>query len=66
MGKKLTKKDLLGQLIRQASQHLEATETNLPALEEDPAWLLLGEPEHWGIHDTSTTVDNYLYRNRGA
>ena len=64
MGKKLTKKEILGQLIRQEARKFEeeSEERHLPGLEEDPAWILLSSPVKWGIKDTSTTVDNYLYK----
>ena len=68
MGKKITKKELLGQLIRQSAKKYE--EEQLPEdtseLETDPAWILLRKPMKWGIQDTSTTVDEYLYKRKGA
>ncbi len=30
-------------------------------LEEDPAWVLLDKPKRWGIKDSSTRIDEYLY-----
>ena len=30
-------------------------------LEEDPAWVLLDKPRRWGIKDSSTRIDEYLY-----
>lgn len=64
MGKKMTKKELLGQLIRQESKKYENEQLKhpLPKLEEDSAWILLQSPIKWGIKDTSTTVDKYLYQ----
>jgi len=64
MGKKMTKKEILGNLIRQEAKKFEeeAVENRLPKLEEDIAWKLLFKPIKWGIKDTSTTVDEYLYR----
>lgn len=62
MGKKLTKKEILGNLIRQEAKKFEnnVVDTHLPNLEEDIAWKLLEKPLKWGIKDTSTTVDKYL------
>ena len=64
MGKKMTKKEILGQLIRREATKFEEEVNNhhLPKLEEDSAWKLLQTPEKWGIKDTSTTVDEYLYQ----
>ena len=63
MGKKLTKKEILGNLIRQEAKKFEdeIVDLHLPKLEEDSAWKLLSKPIKWGIKDTSTTVDKYLY-----
>ncbi len=39
MGKKMTKKDLLGQLIRKEAKRIEYTDSSaLPKLEKDLAW----------------------------
>ena len=66
MGKKMTKKDLLGQLIRKEAKRIEYTDSSaLPKLEKDLAWQLLEKPESWGIRDTSVTVDDFLYRRKG-
>jgi hypothetical protein len=64
MGKKMTKKEILGQLIRQEAKKFEeeVINHNLPKLEEDFGWKLLQTPVKWGIKDTSTTVDEYLYQ----
>ncbi len=63
MGKKMTKKEILGQLIRQEAKKYEDEQTRAPGkLEEDPAWILLDKAKKWGIKDTSTTVDKYLYQ----
>ncbi len=63
MGKKMTKKEILGNLIRQEAKKFEDEVLNhhLPSLEDDFAWKLLQKPIKWGIKDTSTTVDEYLY-----
>ena len=66
MGKKMTKKDLLGQLIKKEAKRIEYTNSSaLPVLEQDIAWQLLDKPESWGIRDTSVTVDDFLYRRKG-
>ena len=64
MGKKMTKKEILGLLIRQEAKKFEeeVINHNLPKLEEDFGWKLLQTPVKWGIKDTSTTVDEYLYQ----
>ena len=64
LGKKMTKKEILGQLIRQEAKKFKEERKNLhlPKLEEDSAWKLLQSPVKWGIKDTSTTVDDYLYQ----
>ena len=64
MGKKMTKKEILGQLIRQEAYKFEDEINNqhLPQLNQDYAWKLLQKPLKWGIKDTSTTVDEYLYQ----
>lgn len=33
----------------------------LPPLEEDPAWMALESPEHWGVRDSSDRIDEFLY-----
>ncbi|MHA1450386.1 MAG: hypothetical protein ACTSP4_13300 [Candidatus Hodarchaeales archaeon] len=63
MGKKMTKKEILGNLIRHEAKKFEDEEVDsqLPGLEDDIAWKLLNAPLKWGIKDTSTTVDKHLY-----
>jgi hypothetical protein len=63
IGKKMTKMEILAQLIRQESKKYEDEQLRqpLPKLEEDTAWILLHSPIKWGIKDTSTAVDKYLY-----
>ena len=65
MGKKVTKKEILGRLIREDHEKLDlindAELHDAPPLFEDPAWKMLSSPISWGISDTSTTVDEYLY-----
>ncbi len=33
----------------------------LPALDKDPAWKMLHEPDDWGVKDASEKIDEYLY-----
>jgi len=33
----------------------------LPPLEEDPAWMALESPVHWGVRDSSDRIDEFLY-----
>jgi len=33
----------------------------LPPLEKDPAWMMLGKPDDWGVKDASEKIDEYLY-----
>jgi len=63
MGIKLTKKEILGNLIRQEAKKFEdEVGSPLLELEDDIAWKLLSKPMKWGIEDTSTTVDQHLYQ----
>jgi hypothetical protein len=64
-GKKMTKKDILKELIKRKSSELtnlsvQAKSDSLP-LDKDFAWIMLEKPLNWGISDTSITVDKYLY-----
>ena len=63
MGKKLTKKEILGNLIRQEAKKFEdnVVDHHQSKLEDDIAYKLLSKPQNWGIKDTSTTVDEHLY-----
>ena len=64
-GVKKTKKEILKELIAQKVKEmhdleiLEEEETE--SVEEDYAWKMLEKAPKWGIKDTSTTVDQYLY-----
>lgn len=64
MGKKMTKKEILGNLIRQEAKKFEEEHVDDPPikLEDDTAWKQLKKPLKWGIKDTSTTVDEHLYQ----
>ena len=65
-GKKKTKKGIMKELIRKKAS--EVTDIKLISktvetpLEEDITWILLNKPLSWGIKDTSTTVDQHLYK----
>jgi hypothetical protein len=63
-GKKVTIQEAVGAMIDNALDNEEAFTKNfkkLPPLEEDPAWMMLETPKHWGIKDASTHIDEYLY-----
>ena len=65
MGKKVTKKEILGRLIREDHERLnlisDAELQDAPPLFEDPAWKMLSSSISWGISDSSTTIGEYLY-----
>lgn len=64
-GKKMTKKDILGKLIKQASVQEELFENDVldqsVPLEEDEFWRILQRPDKLEMTDTSTKVDEYVY-----
>ena len=64
-GIKKTKKEIIKELIAQKVKEmhdLEIIEEKTEELiEEDFAWRMLEKAPDWGINDTSTTVDEYLY-----
>ena len=64
-GKKMTKKDIIGELIRKATKEEEVytddgIDMSVP-LDKDPMWDILHSPDPTEITDTSTNVDEYLY-----
>ena len=63
-GKKVTIQEVVGVMIDHALENEEAFTQNfkeLPTLEQDPAWKMLENPQHWGVKDASTRIDEYLY-----
>ena len=63
-GIKKTKKEILKEIIAQKVKEmhdLEIMEEETESIEEDYAWKMLDKAPDWGIKDTSTTVDQYLY-----
>ena len=63
-GIKKTKKEILKEIIAQKVKEmhdLEIMEEETESIEEDYAWKMLDKTPDWGIKDTSTTVDQYLY-----
>ena len=64
MGNKMTKKEILGNLIKQEAKKFKEDSNQLlqSQIEEDIVWKLLKKPRKWGIKDTSITVDEYLYQ----
>ena len=67
-GIKMSKNEILSELIRKSYHEMGLLANNsvesIQPLDEDPAWLLLRKPLKWGIKDTSTTVDQYLYKDK--
>ncbi|MHA1983565.1 MAG: hypothetical protein ACW967_04345 [Candidatus Hodarchaeales archaeon] len=64
-GKKMTKKEILGKLIKQASTQEEFYDADVLnqsfPLEEDPFWVILQKPDKLELTDTSTKIDDYVY-----
>lgn len=63
-GIKTNKKKLIGELIESASKRegIQIDNTNLPPLDDDPAWKDLDDAFSTGIDDLSENVDKYLYK----
>ena len=63
-GKKTNKKQLIGDLIENASHQegISVDDNSLPPLHEDPAWINLEDCFSSGIEDLSENVDKYLYQ----
>ena len=64
MGKKITKKELIGHLIETAAKEensIAELNKNL-GLEDDPLWIGLSKTHKSGIKDLSTSVDQLLYK----
>ena len=65
-GKKMSKKDILGRLIKHAAENEDILsndfmDQSIP-LEEDPAWSILNEPHELEFDDTSTRIDEFVYK----
>lgn len=64
-GVKKTKKEIIKELIEQKVKEMHdleiMEEEETEPVEEDYAWKMLEKAPNWGIKDTSTTVDKYLY-----
>ena len=64
-GKKMAKKDILGDSVKKASRvesifHDDNIDNSVP-LEEDHFWIILNNPAKLGLKDTSVNVDDCLY-----
>ncbi len=68
-GKKINKKDLIGELIEDAAHKMAESEPNfsdaLLPLTEDPAWIGLEKTFKLGHPTLSESVDRELYRLDG-
>ena len=64
-GKKVTIQEAVGVMIDHALQDEIAFAQNFKELplKEDPAWKMLENPQHWGVRDASTRIDENLYGN---
>jgi hypothetical protein len=63
-GIKITLQEAVGLLIDYGLENQDEIVKRLkelPALEEDPAWKCLENPMRWGIRDSSTRIDEFLY-----
>ena len=65
-GKKKTKKEILGELIRNASENEEILTNDIMdqtiPLEKDPMWKILNNPSELDMNDTSENIDDYIYK----
>lgn len=63
-GKKVTLQEAVGLMIDHALKNEDEfiqDLKDLPPVEEDPLWKMMENPEHWGVKDASTRVDEFLY-----
>jgi len=63
-GVKVDKKTFVEKAIlwaMQSEDFLREITGDVVPLEEDPAWILLDKPKRWGVEDSSTRIDEYLY-----
>ncbi len=64
-GRKITKKQLIGNLIENAYTMEGIGTREIGVVEEDPAWIGLEITFDLGIADLSENVDEYLYKMDG-
>ena len=64
-GIKKTKKEIIKELLAQKTKEMHDLELadygEKEPYEEDYAWKMIDKAPSWGITDTSTSVDQYLY-----
>lgn len=63
-GIKVTLQEALGLMVDYALENEENFINRLrelPPLEGDPAWKELENPRHWGVKDSSSRIDEFLY-----
>ena len=65
-GNSLTKQDIIGSLIEDAARKegLEESDSEKSLDSVDQFFSLLDNAPGWGVTDTSTTVDDYLYGSK--
>ncbi len=60
-GRKISKQEMIGELIDRAAKELGEFDSPEIPLEKDPAWIGLSKTYSWGTDDLSVNVDKYLY-----
>ncbi len=62
-GKKVTLQEALGRAVDRALEDDEFLEdlSDIPPLEEDPAWKMIENPKRWNVKDSSEDIDEHLY-----
>jgi hypothetical protein len=61
---KITTQEAIGLMIDYALENEEEIVKKLkqmPALEDDPAWKALNNPKRWGVKDSSSRIDEFVY-----
>jgi hypothetical protein len=63
-GIKVTMQEAVGLMIDYALENKDEIIKKLkelPSLEQDPAWKALESPKHWGVKDSSRSIDEFVY-----
>jgi hypothetical protein len=66
---KVSLQEILGLIVDYSLENREELIKRIkrvPPLENDPAWIMLKEPDNWGVEDASEKVDEYLYGTLGV
>jgi hypothetical protein len=66
---KVSLQEILGLIVDYSLENREELIKRIkrvPSLENDPAWIMLKEPDNWGVEDASEKVDEYLYGTLGV